>query len=133
MGRKKLPKNVHILNGTAKKNPKRMRARGNEPEITKHLGNPPRWLNKEEKAAWREIKKQCIEGVLGFSDRIAVEMASRLLVKCRGLAVFEGVVIEASASEQKLLQSYLASFGMSPADRTKINLTPIKPKSVFDD
>jgi hypothetical protein len=133
MGRKKLPKNIHILKGTAKKNPKRMHERENEAIDERPLGSPPKLLNKHQKSAWQEIVNHCIQGVLSRSDRLAVEEAARLLVTCRHLDEEDGVIIRPSNGERQLLIKYLSAFGMTPSDRSKIHIPVLKPKSVFDD
>jgi len=58
MARPPLPKKLHILKGTANKNPARMKARENEPENNKPLGKHPRELNKEERGYWGVIEKE---------------------------------------------------------------------------
>ena len=136
-GRNKLPLNVHKLKNTAKAHPERMRKRENEPENKNPIGKPSRFLTRFEKAAWREIVKWTIDGVLGEADRLAVEQAARLLVKCRGLGttVVEGLEVPlwATIQEQTLFFRYLGQFGMMPADRSKINIPKGKPKNPFDD
>jgi len=49
MGRQALPKSIHILKGTDKVNPARMKARENEPENINPFGKPPKELSKIEK------------------------------------------------------------------------------------
>lgn len=124
MSRPSLPKSHHFLVGTDKKNPARMKARENEPENTNPLGNPPTALSKEEKKYWLTIKNESIEGVLGEADRVAVSLASKLMVKVYST---EG----ATASEMGLLIKLLSQFGMTPADRAKLNIP--KPKSTEPD
>ena len=127
MGRPALPKNVHILKGTAKKDAARMRPRENEPENSSPLGKPSKYLNAKEKLFFKEIAELAIEGVLGQADRIAVEQAACLLAKCRGLHIVDDNVIPATSAEQNQLFKYLSQFGMTPADRAKLSIT--KPKS----
>ena len=133
MGRSAIPKNIHILKGTAKKHPDRMRARENEPENKNPIGSPSKYLTKIEKLLFKEIIKLSITGVLGEADRIAVELAANLLMKSRGLYIVDGDVIPATAGEQGLLFKYLAQFGMLPADRSKLSVGPQKKKNKFDD
>jgi hypothetical protein len=59
---------------------------------------------------------------------IAIELAARLLVKCRGQGEEP-----ATAVEQRLLFSYLGQMGMLPADRGKISIPQPKTKNRFDD
>ena len=109
-----------------RKSPSRLKARENEPKNVKPLRRPPAFLSKAERAAYREIVRMTIPGVLGEADSIAVELAARLLVKCRG---DEPVM----AVEQRLLFSYLGQMGMLPADRGKISIPQPKKKNRFDD
>ena len=133
MGRPALPKNIHILKGTAKKHPDRMRARENEPENTKSIGAPSKYLSKTEKLFFKEIVRLSITGVLGEADRISVELAANLLMKSRGLWIVDGEVVQATAGEQGLLFKYLAQFGMLPGDRSKLSIDQGKKKNKFDD
>lgn len=125
MARPSLPKNIHILKGTAKKNPSRMKARENEPENAKPIGSIPICLNKQERAAWRRIISESIPGVLGHADRMGVELASRLYAR-----VSTG---EATGIEYNQLIKLLGQFGMLPADRAKISIPKQKKKNPFDD
>ncbi len=114
MARPRLPTNVHELKGTGKVHPERMRERENEPKDDRDLGKAPGWLDAEEKKAWKEITDHAIPGVLKKVDALSVAMAAQLLAKCKAR--------EASGQEQNLLYRYLAQFGMTPADRSKIQL-----------
>ena len=78
MGRQALPKSIHILKGTDKVNPARMKARENEPENINPFGKPPKELSKIEKKHFNQIASESIEGVLGEADRIAVSLAAKL-------------------------------------------------------
>ena len=133
MARPRKPTNVLQLSGSVKKDPARFKERENEPENVNPIGEPIESMNQHEKDAWREVVKLSIPGVLGEADRLAVEMASRLLVKCRGLYEFEGERVPATIQEQTLFLRYLSQFGMTPADRSKINIPKAKPKNKFDD
>ena len=126
MGRPALPKNVHILKGTGKTHPERMRERADEPENKNPLGNAPKSLNANEKVYWDLIKKESIPGVLGEADRLAVGIASKLLAKAYSE---EG----AASAELAQLIRLLAQFGMTPADRSKISMPAKKVKNAFDE
>lgn len=127
MARPRLPTNVLKLRGADKVNPGRLKARENEPENKREVGLPPKHLGKLEKEAFKEIIKFSIDGVLGEADRIAVEMAACLLVKCRDQ------INPATSTEQNQFFKYLSQFGMTPADRSKINIPKQKTKNVFDE
>mgnify|MGYP006935313773 CR=1 FL=1 len=133
MARPALPKNIHVLKGTAKKDPQRMRARENEPENKNPLGKPSDYLNELQKEFFNEIVSDSIEGVLGEADRLAVEQASILLWKCRNLNIIDGDIVQATAAEQSQFFKYLSQFGMTPADRSKISIPKQKEKNRFDD
>src|SRR5579875_1700742 len=104
---------VHHISGAAKKNPQRFRDRKPAPTPSGDLGKPPKHLTADERKAWKEIASQVPPGVLANADRIALEIASRLLVRFR-----TGLLLK--ASEVSCLVSLLARFGMTPADRNKI-------------
>jgi hypothetical protein len=133
MARPHLPKNIHILKGTAKQHPERMRERENEPVNTQPIGKPSKHLSKLEKEFFKEIVGLAIDGVLGEADRPAVEFTANLFLKARGLYVVEGEIIPATSGEQQLLFKYLGQFGMLPAERAKLSIEPAKKKSAFDD
>ena len=120
MARPALPKSVHILKGSDKVNPARMKARENEPENTHPLGEVPKELSKIEKKYWDQLKKESIEGVLGRADRIAVSIAAKLMAIAHST---EGT----KAAQTAQLIKLLSQFGMTPADRSKIDIP--KPKS----
>ena len=139
MARPAKPLNVHVLKGTGKSHPDRMRARENEPENINEIGAAPKTLNKIETAAFDEIVKTCIPGVLGEADRIAVEEAARLLIKCRGYSANIGFkkadhieVVPATQAERTLFAKYLGQFGMTPSERSKIRIEKPAPKNKFD-
>jgi hypothetical protein len=125
MARPRKPTNVLKLNGTQNRNPGRLKEREGEPDNIAPLGDPPIELTDEESDCWRELADISIPGVLGKADRIAVEMAAKLLVRLRSG--------EAPQAEQGLFFKYLSQFGMLPADRSKIALNPKKPKNRFDE
>jgi len=107
------------MSGSAQKHPQRRRA---EP-VTLPFGQPPAHLSKELKAAWREIARAAPACVLTRSDRVAVELAARLLVRIR--------TTDFSAAEATSLRSLLGQLGMTPADRSKVSApnagTPTNP------
>ncbi len=124
-GRTRTPTNILRLRGTDKNTPARMRDRANEPQNVNPIGKPQAFLSAAEKRAWRLIVKECITGVLGEADRLAVAMASQLVARCMDNS--------ATQPEKVLLFRYLAQFGMTPADRSKVAVPSGKPKNKFDD
>lgn len=75
---------------------------------------------------WDEIVKAMPPGVLGNTDRIAIEMLCKLVVKMR--FDFEHM----NAAEMTRLETLLARFGMTPADRTKITVPKGEKKNPFE-
>lgn len=117
---------IHVMSGATKKNPQRFTDRKRAPQPTEDLGKPPKHLTADERKAWKEIASQVPPGVLGNTDRIAVEIAARLLVRFR-----TGLLLK--ASEVSCLVSLLARFGMTPADRNKIETGPTQEPDEMND
>ena len=131
MGR--IPVPTEILDtgrGAFLKHPERRRP--NEPQETRPLGNAPRCLAAEQKKLWVEIAHNLPPGVGKVSDRHAFEMLVRLMAKERADSI--------NNNERGQLIKLLGSFGMTPADRSKISIDStaldefqqflIKPKPV---
>jgi hypothetical protein len=78
------------------------------------LGPPPKRLDAELKAIWFEIVEMVPDGVLAKSDRLAIEITCRLVRK-----VFHDSI---NGAELSTLNSLLARLGMTPADRSRINV-----------
>jgi phage terminase small subunit len=114
MARPRTPTNVHVLRGTGKVHPERMRERKNEPKEDRQIGDIPEYLAEDEKKAWREIVTNVIPGVLGQADRNSVELASVLMAAFRRR--------ETTSSDLGQLIRLLGQFGMTPSERSKINV-----------
>jgi phage terminase small subunit len=108
--------------GAFKKNPNRTRT---DAVDGREIGSAPAHLDSQHAAAWAEIVDNAIPGTLGQSDRIAVELMARLLVKLR-----DGM---AAAGEIALLANLQARFGCTPADRSRVVARPQPKKNDFDD
>ena len=80
------------------------------------LGAPPKHLDPEHARVWRELAKGLPDGLAGTSDRTAFELLIRLTARMRSGAM--------TAAEAGQLRMLLASFGLSPADRGKVTITP---------
>lgn len=110
------------MSGSLEKHPQRRRT---EPVVAAPFGSPPAHLTKEHKAAWREIAKAAPAGVLTGADRVAVELAARMLVRIR--------TTDFTAAEANGLRALLGQLGMTPADRSKVSVpnagTPTNPFS----
>ena len=114
MARPRKPTHVLELSGAFQKNPQRRRAREAEPEITLGVGDPPAGLTTLEDAAWREIAQTAHVGILSAGDRIAVEMAARLL------AEFRAAPLAFPNARLTRLNHLLSSFGMTPSARSLV-------------
>lgn len=125
MGRPRKPKNILILNGAHKNHPKRLKEREGEPENINPLSDPPKDLSEAERRCWDTITQTAIPGVLGQADSIAVYIASRLMARF--------LANEAKGYELSQLTRLLSQFGMTPADRSKINIPSTKPRNPFAD
>src|SRR6185369_8162282 len=106
--------------GAFARNPKRKKARENEPQPTGPLGEPPEGLDGQEQKAWRYLASLIPPGVARNSDRVAMEEMSRLYVACQSN--------RATLGERQLLQKYQTMFGMTPADRSRVKADPEKQK-----
>ena len=115
MGAKPKPTAQKVVQGSFKKHPERRN--NNEPVPAAEIGDPPAHLDDFAVTAWHEIVENCCPGVFGNSDRIAVERAATLLAISRQPEKFEF-----TAAQENALKGYLAAFGMTPADRTKISV-----------
>jgi len=124
MGRTREPTKVHELKGSYKKNPQR-KPQG-EPEPKEGIGPAPEHLDEYEKQVWDELVDSVCPGVLGDSDRIAVERAVKLLVLSRRDPE------NFKPSHEGQLRGYLASFGMTPSDRAKVQVSDGGNKNPFE-
>ena len=113
------------VNGTLKAHPEIARARENEPIPTGEIGSPPEKSLAENKAdelkeIWIELSAIVAPGVLTNMDRIALEGACLTLYEIRHSDRY-------SSSMHSTLISYLSRMGMTPADRSRVNVGN-KPK-----
>ena len=121
MGRPRKPTHLHVIEGTRTRTDRSGEAAlGDLPP----LGDPPRHLSREERAAWRSIVDASPDGVLSGPDRIIMEVAARLLALLRAG--------ELPAAKMPVLTRVLASLGMTPVDRSRI-APPAPPKPEGDD
>jgi len=115
MGRPRTPSAILELRGSYRKNPQRRRHP--EPQPSGPLGKPPRLLAREERRAWRDIERITPPGVLTVADRWLVEIAARLMAKMRGPKGLR-------PGERTQLIQCLSKMGLTPADRSKVGVTP---------
>jgi hypothetical protein len=120
MPRPPLPTAVHEAKGSYIHNPQRRRDA--EPQAKGPIGEAPSRLNTEERAAWDELMEILPNGVATVECRWAMERFVRLMVRS-----WAG---DTAAWEEGLIRSYMAGFGMTPADRAKVH---VKPEHLKDD
>ena len=125
MARPRKPTNVLQMKGAFKKNPGRKRA--SEPVPTGGIGPAPEALSKRQRTIWDEIVAICPPGVLGNTDRIALEALVRLLEE------FRHNYVEFPGSRMSQLVSLMGRFGLTPSDRSKIIVPKGKGKNPFED
>ena len=124
MARPRTPTKIAELRGAYRKNPSR-RPLG-EPEPAGVIGPAPSHFSQEQSAIWDEVVGLCYPGVLGQADRIALEIICRLLHLTR--TDFDNM----TGAQLARLTGLLGCFGMTPADRAKINVPRAKPKNPYE-
>jgi hypothetical protein len=117
-GRPRKPTALLEATGRFLHDPQRRRAREHEPKAVGAIGEPHRDLGRAEKRIWRELAVELPLGVAGNSDRLAFRKLVRLEALSR-----QGIT---KVSEEQLLRSYLAAFGMTPSDRSRVTLLPVQ-------
>jgi hypothetical protein len=125
MPQPRVPTSTLEAKGSFLKHPERKRARAREPKPTGELGDPPEEMPRDEKAAWQYLVSIIPAGVAKNSDRIAMEEMACLLVACRSK--------RATAGERQLLRNYLAAFGMTPSDRSRVSTMGATPSATKKD
>ena len=119
------PTVIHVLSGSAAKNPDRMKLRENEPKDDREIGEPSKKLTIAERNTYNEIIETAVPGVFKRTDKIAVENAAKILVKIRNN--------KCNSADQNLFFKFLASFGMTPADRSRVSMSDKQKTNKFDD
>lgn len=163
MPRPRTPTNVWKLKGGDRQHPERMAERENEPEESRPLGDPPESLTDIEAGIWNELADNAIPGVLGQADRGVLESTCKLFGRMRQQAAeddvrrseirtaiseiddeqtrvaldlmykFFGSPAGYTATDQSNLTTLLRQMGMSPADRSKIQMPKKSSKNDFED
>ena len=122
MARPRTPTNVLAMKGAFKKNPNRTRT---DPLTPGPIGRAPAWLSDDEKKIWREVVRIAPAGVLTRSDRIALEELVSLIHERRTC------LADMSGAKRQLLRTYLGAFGLTAADRARINVSPPRKPNRF--
>lgn len=107
------PTALHALSGALDHDPKRFAERIGEPRETRPIGDPPARLTSEQVAAWNEIATAAPRGVIGYADRIALELMAVLLARFWT----DGANMPAALVAR--LDGLLGRFAMTPADRSR--------------
>lgn len=118
MTRHRTPTSLIAASGGYTKNPARLGLRADEPVPAGLIGDAPPHLNAARARCFSEIVCLSHAGVLSSADAIGVEVAACLL------AAFRDDPIAFSAAKLARLESLLAKFGLTPADRSKVRATP---------
>ncbi|HMU28349.1 MAG TPA: hypothetical protein PKA65_13190, partial [Solirubrobacterales bacterium] len=96
----------------------RDRARANEPKPEEGLGDPPPGMDESEVARWNELKDIAAPGVLTKQDRPGAEFFCKLWAESRRRKL--------NKAENQMLYALMGKFGLTPADRSKVQVTPTK-------
>jgi hypothetical protein len=118
------PTAIHELSGSYKVHPERRADRQGEPEPDGPIGDAPESFSDDERAMWDELVSIAHAGVPTRADRPAMEMLSRMFARFRARE-------EMTAAELARIHSLLASFGMTPADRSRVKAPPKKEANPF--
>ena len=110
----KMPSAVLELKGAYKKDPGRRNTK--EPVGESFPENPPDHLDEVEQRHWVEIVGMLAAGVLQKSDQLTVEMLAVLLTEFRAKRA------SMSSANMGRMSKCINMLGMSPADRTRIQV-----------
>lgn len=122
MPRPRKPTRLHILSGSAKRHPERIRNRKHEPPVDTCLReiDPPSHLSKAHKQLWLELRDGLSPFVAGESDMLAFEF----LVRCAHM-LRTGTMPPAFGAR---LLALLRAFGLTPSTRAQFAHKPRKAK-----
>ncbi|MHC1949868.1 hypothetical protein IF803_36720 [Bradyrhizobium sp. UFLA06-06] len=112
MPRQRIPTAKARLEGRHIKDPQRYKR--NEPTADA-IGDPPKWLNDAQRAAWREFAGEL--PWLNRSHRALVEIACAVRARLQSGE-------EVGTKALSLLRLCLASMGASPVDASKVSWAP---------
>jgi hypothetical protein len=121
MGRHKLPTQLKVVKGTAQA----CRINESEPVPVNPLEAAPDYLRVVEKKAFMYLHSKIPDGVAFDSDEPMLALAAQLWVLVRRN--------KATSAQGSQLQSILARFGLSPADRQKVSTKPKATTDGWDD
>ena len=124
MARPRTPTIVKELRGAYSKNPQR-RPDG-EPVPSRGIGPAPGHFSADLSAIWDEVVGACYAGVLGEADRFGLEIICKLIHL--GRTDFDSM----TGAQLTRLAGLLGQYGMTPADRSKINVPKAKQKNPYE-
>jgi hypothetical protein len=110
--------------GAFRKNPQRRAARANEPIPNGPLGDPPAWLNKTAVECWHNLAAR-IPYPLTNADEHILAFTSMLEARIRRGG--------ATAGEISLYAKCLSKLGMTPSDRSLVQVPTSKTRNEFAD
>lgn len=111
------PTSILEAKGSFEHDPARGRARKNEPKPQAGIGQAPAHLDELHAQVWDEIVGIMPPRVLGNTDRMIMELLCRKVVKMRTEEKF-------TAADEAQMRGMLASLGMTPADRSRVQTIP---------
>ena len=114
------------MSGTLKDHPSHYALRKDEPRPKTPLGIAPKDLVPELVPFWNEIRRMlnCMPGVAVYTDRFTVERLCRLAFKMRNDTM--------SVAEGAQMLSYLGKLGLTPVDRSRIQVEAQQAKAHDD-
>lgn len=87
---------------------------------------PPEYFKPHQVAVWHEIVGVLPATVLQATDRMAVELAARLIAQFR-----QQPDTEVTSAQVAQIRTALAVLGMTPADRSRVSAKKETPKNPF--
>ncbi|AMV00055.1 hypothetical protein [Xanthomonas citri] len=125
MARHKQPDELARLKGADKKDPQRYKRQAPKSKVA--LGRPPDHLPEDAAAAWKELEKFALPGVLTGADRFVMEVTASLV------AEFRANRAEFKAAKYSHLIGCLARLGLTPADRQKLGTDKTPEENHFNE
>lgn len=124
MGRPRKPTSALEFKGSFKKDPQRKKRRASEPVVAEPIGNAPAHLNEDQKKAWRDIKKSAPNSALTKADGLFLEVVAGTLAQYR---------LTGNLDYAKELRMQFGRLGMTPSDRSKVDVPVVPKANKFDD
>jgi phage terminase small subunit len=125
MAKPRTPSTVLEARGAFDKDPSRRRE---DFEAGEFDPKPPTYFKAHQKAVWNEIVGVLPATVLQATDRMAVELAARLIAQFR-----KQDDAEVTSAQVAQIRTALAVLGMTPADRSRVSAKKQIPSNPFLD